>query len=178
MEEAQASHVYSYGNGFRGFAARLTEKQASEMAGIFFQNASPVSVCLITEIALFWLWVFYFPIMWFPSEMPGVVSVFPNSKRTLHTTHSWDFLGLSTDASTEIPGFSTENQENVIIGFIDTGEYGHVLTCHHLQRLYRMKLVFQFSLKSRETYHVSSWLGPPESGKLPVCLYGDNSFIP
>ncbi|XP_020109514.1 subtilisin-like protease SBT3.9 [Ananas comosus] len=85
MEEAQASHVYSYSNGFRGFAARLTEKQASE-----------------------WL-------------MPGVVSVFPNTKRTLHTTHSWDFLGLSTDASTEIPGFSTKNQENVIIGFIDTG---------------------------------------------------------
>jgi len=56
------------------------------------------------------------------AEMPGVVSVFPNTKRRLHTTHSWDFMGLSTNAECEIPGFSTKNQENVIVGFIDTGE--------------------------------------------------------
>lgn len=54
-------------------------------------------------------------------EMPGVVSVFPNEKRSLHTTHSWDFMGLSVDEEMEIPGFATKNQENVIIGFIDTG---------------------------------------------------------
>lgn len=54
--------------------------------------------------------------------MPGVVSVFPNLRRQLHTTHSWDFMGLATDEAMEIPGFSTKNQENVIIGFIDTGE--------------------------------------------------------
>ncbi|PKA52836.1 Subtilisin-like protease [Apostasia shenzhenica] len=85
-EKGRASHVYSYGNSFRGFAAKLTEEQALKMA-----------------------------------EMPGVVSVFPNLKRRLHTTHSWDFMGLNADAAMEIPGFSTKNQENVIIGFIDTG---------------------------------------------------------
>ncbi|PIA26305.1 hypothetical protein AQUCO_09500044v1 [Aquilegia coerulea] len=53
--------------------------------------------------------------------MPGVVSVFPNAKRRLHTTHSWDFMGLATDEQMEIPGYSTKNQQNVIIGFIDTG---------------------------------------------------------
>lgn len=53
--------------------------------------------------------------------MPGVVSVFPNRKRTLHTTHSWDFMGLSSHERMEIPGFSTKSQVNVIIGFIDTG---------------------------------------------------------
>ncbi|XP_020577963.1 subtilisin-like protease SBT5.3 isoform X2 [Phalaenopsis equestris] len=53
--------------------------------------------------------------------MPGVVSVFPNRKRILHTTHSWDFMGLEMDSAKEISGFSTKNQENVIIGFIDTG---------------------------------------------------------
>jgi hypothetical protein len=58
----------------------------------------------------------------FPSEMPGVVSVFPNTKRRLRTTHSWDFMGLSTSAEGEVPGLSTENQENVIVGFIDTGD--------------------------------------------------------
>ncbi|XP_010270603.1 PREDICTED: subtilisin-like protease SBT5.3 [Nelumbo nucifera] len=86
IEQAQASHVYSYRHGFRGFAAKLTDSQALEI-----------------------------------SRMPGVVSVFPNLKRTLHTTHSWDFMGLVSDEEMEIPGYSTKNQENVIIGFIDTG---------------------------------------------------------
>jgi hypothetical protein len=58
----------------------------------------------------------------FVTEMPGVVSVFPNSKRKLHTTHSWDFMGLVGEETMEIPGHSTKNQVNVIIGFIDTGE--------------------------------------------------------
>ncbi|XP_055803162.1 subtilisin-like serine-protease S [Solanum dulcamara] len=86
VEQAKTSHVYSYRHGFKGFAAKLTEAQASEI-----------------------------------SKMPGVVSVFPNTKRNLHTTHSWDFMGLSDDETMEIPGFSTKNQVNVIIGFIDTG---------------------------------------------------------
>ncbi|KAJ4713997.1 Subtilisin-like protease [Melia azedarach] len=86
MEQAQASHVYSYKHSFRGFAAKLTDQQAYQIA-----------------------------------EMPGVVSVFPNTKRRLHTTHSWDFMGLMGEEAMEIPGFSTKNQVNVIIGFIDTG---------------------------------------------------------
>ncbi|KAF8405614.1 hypothetical protein HHK36_010521 [Tetracentron sinense] len=86
IEQAQSSLVYSYRHGFRGFAAKLTEEQASEMA-----------------------------------TMPGVVSVFPNWKRRLHTTHSWDFMGLVGNEAMEIPGYSTKNQVNVIIGFIDTG---------------------------------------------------------
>jgi hypothetical protein len=53
--------------------------------------------------------------------MPGVVSVLPNLKRKLHTTHSWDFMGLNANEGMEIPGYSTKNQANVIIGFIDTG---------------------------------------------------------
>ncbi|KAL5731532.1 hypothetical protein ACHQM5_004253 [Ranunculus cassubicifolius] len=55
------------------------------------------------------------------TKMDGVVSVFPNEKRKLHTTHSWDFMGLVNDEQMEIPGYSTKNQENVIIAFIDTG---------------------------------------------------------
>jgi hypothetical protein len=68
---------------------------------------------MIFMIAFFWFFV---------TEMPGVVSVFPNSKRKLHTTHSWDFMGLVGEETMEIPGHSTKNQVNVIIGFIDTGE--------------------------------------------------------
>lgn len=86
IEKAAESHVYSYKHGFCGFAAKLTDEQASQIA-----------------------------------KMSGVVSVFPNTKRLLHTTHSWDFMGLAGDGTAEIPGFSTKNQVNVIIGFIDTG---------------------------------------------------------
>ncbi|KAJ0840511.1 putative tripeptidyl-peptidase II [Helianthus annuus] len=86
VEEAQAAHLYSYKHGFKGFAAKLTEDQALQIA-----------------------------------KMEGVVSVFENTKRRLHTTHSWDFIGLAEEETMEIPGFSTKNQVNVIIGFIDTG---------------------------------------------------------
>ncbi|KAG4992111.1 hypothetical protein JHK82_025627 [Glycine max] len=86
IEEAQASHIYTYKHGFRGFAAKLSDEQASQI-----------------------------------SKMPGVVSVFPNSKRKLHTTHSWDFMGLLDDQTMETLGYSIRNQENIIIGFIDTG---------------------------------------------------------
>ncbi|XP_028783655.1 subtilisin-like protease SBT3.9 isoform X1 [Neltuma alba] len=86
VEEAQASHVYSYRHGFRGFAAKLTDEQANQI-----------------------------------SDMPGVVSVFPNSKRILHTTYSWDFMGLPDDENMKIFGHSNRNQANVIVGFIDTG---------------------------------------------------------
>ncbi|KAJ0694259.1 putative cucumisin [Helianthus annuus] len=86
IEGAQASHLYSYKHGFRGFAARLTDDQALQI-----------------------------------SKMPGVVSVFENKRRSLHTTHSWDFIGLVGEETMEIPGVSTKDQVNVIIGFIDTG---------------------------------------------------------
>lgn len=55
------------------------------------------------------------------SKMEGVVSVFENKIRKLHTTHSWDFIGLGEEETMEIPGFSTKGQVDVIIGFIDTG---------------------------------------------------------
>ncbi|XP_024024475.1 subtilisin-like protease SBT3.5 [Morus notabilis] len=86
VEQAQASHVYSYRHGFRGFAARLTDDQVSQI-----------------------------------SKMPGVVSVFPNCKRVLHTTHSWDFMGLLDDDTMEVLGYDTKNQVNIVVGFIDTG---------------------------------------------------------
>ncbi|KAJ7516633.1 hypothetical protein O6H91_22G065600 [Diphasiastrum complanatum] len=51
------------------------------------------------------------------SKMPGVVSVFPSSVKKLHTTRSWDFLGLS---ATSNHGFPTGGSD-VIIGVLDTG---------------------------------------------------------
>ncbi|KAJ7516764.1 hypothetical protein O6H91_22G070100 [Diphasiastrum complanatum] len=51
------------------------------------------------------------------SKMPGVVSVFPSSVKKLHTTRSWDFLGLSTTSNHGLP----TGGSNIIIGVLDSG---------------------------------------------------------
>ncbi|XP_022922127.1 cucumisin-like [Cucurbita moschata] len=50
------------------------------------------------------------------SEMKGVISVFPNGKKQLHTTRSWDFMGLSQQAS-RVPSVESD----IIVGVLDTG---------------------------------------------------------
>ncbi|KAF3973914.1 hypothetical protein ACB098_06G157000 [Castanea mollissima] len=47
--------------------------------------------------------------------MDGVVSVFPNQKKELHTTRSWDFLGLPKQVN------RPTTESDVIIGVFDTG---------------------------------------------------------
>lgn len=47
--------------------------------------------------------------------LDGVVSVFPNGKKQLYTTKSWDFIGFPQHAQRS----NTEN--DIIIGVIDTG---------------------------------------------------------
>lgn len=58
------------------------------------------------------------------SKHPEVVSVFPNSRRELQTTHSWAFLGLE-DANRQIPQESLWRKSNfgkdVIIANFDSG---------------------------------------------------------
>ena len=57
------------------------------------------------------------------SEQPGVVSVFLNQEHELHTTRSWEFLGLERNG--EIPADSIWEKakfgEDIIIGNLDTG---------------------------------------------------------
>ncbi|XP_024042397.1 cucumisin [Citrus clementina] len=48
--------------------------------------------------------------------MGGVVSVFPNRKRKLHTTRSWDFMGFSQQVDR-----STTEESDIVIGVFDTG---------------------------------------------------------
>ncbi|GMI72582.1 hypothetical protein like AT5G59100 [Hibiscus trionum] len=45
----------------------------------------------------------------------GVVSVFPNEKKILHTTRSWDFMGFSEQVQRQT------SESDVIIGVLDTG---------------------------------------------------------
>ncbi|XP_022139189.1 cucumisin-like [Momordica charantia] len=49
------------------------------------------------------------------AEMEGVVSVFVSEKKELHTTRSWDFMGLLDEAS------RTRLESDVIVGMLDTG---------------------------------------------------------
>nr|GLL36395.1 subtilisin-like protease SBT4.15 [Ipomoea trifida] len=52
------------------------------------------------------------------SERKEVVSVFPSIKRKLHTTHSWDFLGMPTTVKRNLPV-----ESDIIVGLIDSGIY-------------------------------------------------------
>lgn len=59
------------------------------------------------------------------AEHPNVVSIFLNKKHKLHTTHSWDFLGLERHG--EFPEASLwrrSSGEDIIIGNLDTGNDG------------------------------------------------------
>lgn len=47
--------------------------------------------------------------------MEGVVSMFPNGKKQLHTTRSWDFVGIPQDASRKTL------ESDIIIGMLDSG---------------------------------------------------------
>lgn len=47
--------------------------------------------------------------------MQGVMSVFPNGKKQLHTTRSWDFMGFSE----HVKRATTES--DIIVGMLDTG---------------------------------------------------------
>jgi hypothetical protein len=66
----------------------------------------------------------FFPLV---VDRPEVVSVFPNEVNQLHTTRSWEFLGLERNG--QIPADSiwlkARFGEDVIIGNLDTGN----LTC-------------------------------------------------
>ncbi|XP_073111214.1 cucumisin [Elaeis guineensis] len=49
-------------------------------------------------------------------EMDGVVSVLPNTILKLHTTKSWDFMGVTIGGTLRLP-----TEANVIVGLLDTG---------------------------------------------------------
>ncbi|KAJ0100790.1 hypothetical protein Patl1_06473 [Pistacia atlantica] len=47
--------------------------------------------------------------------MEGVVSVFPNGRKQLHTTRSWDFMGFSQSVK------RATTESDIIVGMLDTG---------------------------------------------------------
>ncbi|KAK7330621.1 hypothetical protein VNO77_24819 [Canavalia gladiata] len=63
------------------------------------------------------------------AKHPNVVSVFLSKERKLHTTHSWDFLGLKRNgvSSLDSPRHPTLG-EDIIIANLDTGHGSHTLS--------------------------------------------------
>ncbi|XP_009396709.3 subtilisin-like protease SBT5.3 [Musa acuminata AAA Group] len=55
------------------------------------------------------------------SKYPGVVSVFPNRGYSLHTTRSWEFLGLERNSETHSAWNKARFGEDVIIANLDSG---------------------------------------------------------
>lgn len=51
------------------------------------------------------------------AEEESVVSVFENTRRKLHTTRTWDFLGMSK----KLQKRNSKAQSNIIVGLLDTG---------------------------------------------------------
>ena len=58
------------------------------------------------------------------AEHPSVVSVFPNKGKKLHTTRSWEFLGLEQNGviSSDSIWKKARFGEDTIIGNLDTGK--------------------------------------------------------
>lgn len=59
------------------------------------------------------------------AEDPNVISVFRNQGRKLHTTRSWDFLGLESAGTIKADSAwkTARFGEDTIIGNLDTGEF-------------------------------------------------------
>eukprot|EP00268_Persea_americana_P000158 TRINITY_DN10063_c0_g1_i6.p1 TRINITY_DN10063_c0_g1~~TRINITY_DN10063_c0_g1_i6.p1 ORF type:complete len:197 (-),score=25.89 TRINITY_DN10063_c0_g1_i6:60-650(-) len=55
------------------------------------------------------------------AEMPGVIDVIPKMVHKLHTTRSWDYLGLSFSHATNNPYPKSNMGDGIIVGVIDTG---------------------------------------------------------
>lgn len=52
--------------------------------------------------------------------MEGVISVFRSKTLQLHTTRSWDFLGLTLDNSEVMP-LQLACGDDIVVGVFDTG---------------------------------------------------------
>ncbi|KAK9035170.1 hypothetical protein V6N11_077218 [Hibiscus sabdariffa] len=113
-DDAHQAIFYSYTRHINGFAANLDDEVASEVA-----SETPFSVLILSSNSI--------ELMLSESNAghPEVVSVFMNKGRNLHTTRSWEFLGLEQKGV--VPSTSIWNTarygEETIIGNLDTGAW-------------------------------------------------------
>lgn len=56
-------------------------------------------------------------------EMEGVVSVSRSRILKVHTTRSWDFMGLTLDESNEVTPLQLAYGDDIVVGLFDSGNY-------------------------------------------------------
>ncbi|KAG9149482.1 hypothetical protein Leryth_020521 [Lithospermum erythrorhizon] len=49
------------------------------------------------------------------AAMKGIVSIFPSTKKQLHTTRSWDFMGFTQQVN------RSTLESDIIVGVLDSG---------------------------------------------------------
>lgn len=118
-EKAKGAILYSYTRHINGFSAILDEEEAIELASkeenISFHASS--FLCFVPLLT-------FRHFLIFTVENPEVKSIFLNKGRKLHTTRSWEFLGLERDGRTLAGSLWQKAKfgKDVIIGNLDTGK--------------------------------------------------------
>lgn len=69
--------------------------------------------------------------------MEGVISVFRSKVLQLHTTRSWDFMGLALDTGEATP-LQLKYGDDVVVGIFDTGTVFSppIYICYHNKLFY------------------------------------------
>ncbi|KAK6936972.1 Peptidase S8/S53 domain [Dillenia turbinata] len=115
QEDAKQSMLYSYKHSFSGFSAKLNSTQATTLASndpkllkipipLLPSAHETGKINIVKGIA----------------DTRGVIAVVRSRIMRLHTTRSWDFVGLTVDNS-EVTPLQLTYGDDVIVGVLDTG---------------------------------------------------------
>ena len=90
--------------------AKVTESEKERIVGVFIIMKNINRKPFLLPLGIHSYIVFCFGL-----GMNVVVSVFPNRKKKVHTTRSWDFIGFPQHVT------RTTIESDIIIGMLDTG---------------------------------------------------------
>lgn len=109
--------LYSYKRSFSGFSAMLNSTQATTLAG----NLLSSFLSFLVKFVFVDEQIRYVRILKF-AEMDGVISVFRSRMVELHTTRSWDFLGLNLAShNSEANPLQLAYGHDIIVAVLDSG---------------------------------------------------------
>ncbi|KAJ1703480.1 hypothetical protein LUZ63_003259 [Rhynchospora breviuscula] len=105
LQAARDAIFYSYTKNINGFAAKI-DKETADKISIITEKQTKANFRVTTG-----------------AEIPGVISVFPSRGYQLHTTRSWQFLGLESDGKVGSNSLWSKAGygKDTIIGNLDTG---------------------------------------------------------
>ncbi|CAE6175802.1 unnamed protein product [Arabidopsis arenosa] len=132
-EDAEQSMLYSYNNGFSGFSAKLNASQATSLASRFCGTSNIYSNRTSSILFSYTKTGYKIDInkkirtetgfnREIIIELNQVITVFKSKSLKLHTTRSWDFLGLAVDnARRTTPPPQLAYGSDIVVGIFDTG---------------------------------------------------------